>query len=86
MRVLQNDNKKALFYGTTVFQKRNEHNLFKDFEDEIPIYLNSKKIVEVLNGLKLKKGNKFYSQNLLKLYFPLFFGKLKIIDKVKYNI
>ena len=22
----------------------------------------------------------------LKLYFPLFFGKLKIIDKLKYNI
>ena len=49
MKILQNDNKKALFYGTTVFQKRNEHNLFKDFEDEIPIYLNSKKIIEVLN-------------------------------------
>ena len=82
MRVLQNDNKKALFYGTTVFQKRNEHNLLKDFEDEIPIYLNSKKIIEVLNGLKLKKGNKFYSQNLLKCYKNLILHK--IIDKKEY--
>lgn len=82
MRVLQNDNKKALFYGTTVFQKRNEHNLFKDFEDEIPIYLNSKKIVEVLNGLKLKKGNKFYYENLLKCYKNLILHK--IIDKKEY--
>lgn len=79
MKILQNDNKKALFYGTTVFQKRNEHNLFKDFEDEIPIYLNSKKIVEVLNGLKLKKGNKFYYENLLKCYKNLILHK--IIDK-----
>ena len=38
IRILQNDNKKALFYGTTVF-KRNEHDLFRDFEDEIPIYI-----------------------------------------------
>ena len=82
IRILQNDNKKALFYGTTVFQKRNEHDLFRDFEDEIPIYLNSKKIVEVLNGLKLKKGNKFYPQNLLKCYKNLILHK--IIDKKEY--
>ena len=55
MKILQNDNKKILFYGTSVFQKRNEHNLLKDFEDEIPVYLNSKIIVEILNKLKLKK-------------------------------
>lgn len=82
MRILQNDNKKSLFYGTTVFQKRNEHDLFRDFEDEIPIYLNSKKIVEILNGLKLKKGKKFYSQNLQRCYKNLILHK--IIDKKEY--
>ena len=40
------------------------------------------KIVEVLNGLKLKKGNKFYSQNLLKCYKNLILHK--ILDKKEY--
>ena len=64
MKILQNDNKKILFYGTSVFQKRNEHNLLKDFEDEIPVYLNSKIIVEILNKLKLKKEINF----ILKIF------------------
>ena len=68
MRILQNDKKKILFFGTTVYQKRNEHNLLKDFEDEIPVYLHTKKIVKILSKLKLKKGKKFYSDNLLSCY------------------
>ena len=37
LRILQNDNKKILFFGTTMFQKRNVHNILKDFELEIPL-------------------------------------------------
>lgn len=37
-----------------VFQDRNEHDLMKDFEDEIPGYLNNDRIVEILASLELK--------------------------------
>lgn len=36
-----------------VFQDRNEHDLMKDFADEVPMYLNVEKIVELLSQLKL---------------------------------
>ena len=36
------------FCGATVFQNRNEHNLMIDFEQEIPMYLHSEKIVELI--------------------------------------
>jgi hypothetical protein len=42
-----------------VYQDRNEHDLMKDFEDEIPGYLNNEYIVEILGRieLKFKEGN-----------------------------
>ena len=55
LRILQNDNKKILFFGTTMFQKRNVHNILKDFELEIPLYLNCEMILNILLKLKLKK-------------------------------
>ena len=33
-----------LFFGTTMFQKRNLHDLMKDFNEEIPMYINNKLI------------------------------------------
>ncbi len=33
-----------LFHNSTVWQERNEHSLLKDFEDEVPGYLNNSKI------------------------------------------
>ena len=37
-------------------QERNVHNLMRDFEDEVPGYLNNKKIVDELAALNLKAG------------------------------
>lgn len=37
------------FTEATVFQERNEHDLMKDFEDEIECYTQVKKVVEALN-------------------------------------
>lgn len=51
-----------------VFQDRNEHDLMNDFESEVPGYLNNDKIVEILGGLKLKKGEKNVCANLLTCY------------------
>ena len=42
-RILQNDSKDIMFFGTTMKQFRNDHNLLNDFEQEIPMYLEDKK-------------------------------------------
>ena len=84
---MNNDNKKILFFGTTMFQKRNEHNLLKDFEGEIPIYLNSQNILNILNilsKLKLKKGSKYYLENLFKCYKKLIDSKILKKDELNF--
>ncbi len=43
----------VVFHAPEVFQQRNEHNLMKDFEDEVPGYLNNSRLVEILDALKL---------------------------------
>ena len=43
----------VVFHGPEVFQQRNEHNLMKDFQDEVPGYLNNARIAEVLESLSL---------------------------------
>ncbi len=82
LKILKNDDKDILFYGTTMYQKRNYHNLDHDFKDEIYIYLNSKKILDVLTHLKLKKGENNYLENLMICYKSMikkgFFDKLEI--------
>lgn len=45
-----------LFHSATVFQERNEHDLMKDFEDEIPGYLHNARIRTALDALGLPAG------------------------------
>tara|TARA_X000000950_G_scaffold289548_1_gene415434 strand:- start:686 stop:1687 length:1002 start_codon:yes stop_codon:yes gene_type:complete len=71
LNIMQNDNQTALFFGTTMFQNRNIHNLSKDLKDEIPEFKNIHKAYKILKNLKLKKGSKNYSQNLIKSYEAL---------------
>lgn len=42
-----------VFHAPEVFQERNEHNLMKDFEDEVPGYLHNTHIAEALDDLSL---------------------------------
>ncbi len=70
-RILQNDDKDIMFFGTTMKQFRNDHNLLNDFEQEIPMYLKDKKINEIISKLKLKKGEKNYLSNLKTCYNAL---------------
>lgn len=58
----------VLFHESTVWQERNDHNLMKDFEDEIPGYLNNTKIIESLNALDLKSGVENIPENMQKCY------------------
>ncbi len=46
----------VLFHEPTVWQDRNEHNLMKDFEDELPGYLANARIRERLISLDLAPG------------------------------
>lgn len=62
------------FTSPTVTQERNPHNYLKDFEEEILIYLNSEKIIEIAN----EAINSDYSlhENLIKVYGSLIFNKI----------
>ena len=51
-----------------MFQDRNFHDLNKDFDQEVPMYVNNKKMFNILNNTKFKKGEKNYLKNLLKAY------------------
>ncbi len=68
LNILQNNNQTALLFGTTMLQNRNNHNLSNDLRDEMPLYKNVRVAYKILKNLKLKKGSKNYSQNLLKSY------------------
>lgn len=57
-----------LFHDATVWQERNEHNLLKDFEDEIPGYLNNAKICKGLAALDIKGGRENILNDLLTCY------------------
>jgi hypothetical protein len=84
LRIMNNDQKKILFFGTTMTQKRNQHNLMQDFEQEVPMYLNNKKIFVILSKLSLKKGEKNYLINLLKCYKALVEKKFISRKELKY--
>jgi hypothetical protein len=59
------------FGNPCVFQLRNEHDLMKDFEDEVPGYLNNDKIVDALSKLPLKSGDDEILNNLEMCYEKL---------------
>jgi hypothetical protein len=61
----------VVFHGPEVVQQRNEHDLMRDFEDEMPGYLGNKKLVAVLEGLALSKGADAVGANLLSSYEEL---------------
>ncbi|NJO39354.1 MAG: DUF288 domain-containing protein [Cyanobacteria bacterium CRU_2_1] len=61
----------VLFHEPTVFQERNEHNLMRDFEDEISGYLNNRKIADALMELPLRVGEVNISDNLRICYEKL---------------
>ena len=54
-----------------VYQDRNEHDLMKDFEQEIPGYLNNEKIVKILSELELRQGKEEMLKNMIRCYSAL---------------
>jgi hypothetical protein len=61
----------VLFHEATVFQDRNEHNLMRDFSQEVPGYLGNSEIVELIHNLPLKAGVENIPDNLILVYKTL---------------
>jgi hypothetical protein len=57
------------FTNATVFQERNTHELLKDLESEVPVYLLAEKVIDLLNSVTLKDDQEF---NLATIYKTLF--------------
>ncbi len=60
-----------LFGEPTMTQRRNVHNLLRDFSDEVPGYLNNSEICEALAVLPLKPGLDKIAENLKLCYEKL---------------
>lgn len=58
------------FTGATVFQKRNPHNYLKDFESEVPVYLHTEKVVELVT--KAIRPDYSICDNLYESYKALY--------------
>jgi hypothetical protein len=61
----------VLFKSPDMYQDRNEHNLMRDFEDEIPGYRHNRAIQEMLTSLKLSPGVENLGDNLIRCYEEL---------------
>jgi hypothetical protein len=61
----------VLFRSPDVSQERNEHNLMRDFVDEIPGYVHNRAIGERLERLKLAAGPENTADNLIRCYEEL---------------
>jgi hypothetical protein len=83
-RIAWTNNWYILFHEPTVHQERNEHNLMKDFADEIPGYLNNFKICEALSGLDLKSGTDNIPDNMVRCYDKLI--NMELIDKAELKL
>lgn len=60
-----------LFHEPTVWQERNEHNLMKDFAQEVDGYLRNRELCEALASLELEPGVDRIPENLLICYEKL---------------
>lgn len=74
LRICWANDWRLLFHGPTVWQERNEHNLLRDFQDEIPGYLNNTRMCDILTDLEIKGGAKHIAENLLVCYEALISG------------
>lgn len=60
-----------IFTSPTVYQDRNEHDLIRDFEDEVPGYLGNERIRDVLETTEVRGGCRFVLEDMLTLYSAL---------------
>jgi hypothetical protein len=70
-RITAANNWHILFHEPTVRQERNEHNLMRDFADEIPGYLNNEAIRDALERAMVTPGIAEVPENLRRCYRSL---------------
>lgn len=68
----------VMFHQATVHQDRNEHDLMRDFRDEIPGYVNNEVMMHELSRLALLPGTENISANLERCYGKLV--EMKLLD------
>jgi hypothetical protein len=61
----------VLFHASTVRQERNEHDLMRDFAEEVPGYQNNARIMSLLAALPLMPGSEHLQENLRSCYVLL---------------
>ncbi len=74
----------VLFHEPTVEQVRNEHNLLRDFRDEIPGYLNNARIADALDGLEMHAGPENMYSNLMTCYEQLV--RMDLVDGAELSL
>jgi hypothetical protein len=57
VRCLWEEEEFLIYAGPEVWQERNPHDLLRDFDQEVPGYLNNNRIAMLLEGLMLTKGD-----------------------------
>ncbi len=78
-RIFWENNWSLLFHKATVYQKRNDHNILRDFYEEIDGYLHNHLIIEALEKLQLEKGVEHLRDNLKKCYEAII--KMGLVDQ-----
>ena len=68
----------VLFGEPTMRQERNVHDLMRDFADEVPGYLNNRRICEALETLALGGGADVISTNMRLCYEKL--ADMSLVD------
>jgi hypothetical protein len=74
----------VLYHEPTVKQERNEHNLMRDFRDEVPGYLNNAAICEALGKLSLPTGVEKIYDNLRVCYEELV--RMEMVGREELNL
>jgi len=69
------------FMHTTTYTKdRNDHDYIKDFKGELPIFLETNQLIDILDSLSL---NKDPSTSLLKVYKKLVTAGIFVKEEIK---
>ena len=72
---LRSLNLKLGIHGSNVYQIRNEHDLMKDFYDEVPVYTSFNTLITTLDTIDLNTNSKTLMKNI--------YSKLASVDIVK---
>jgi hypothetical protein len=83
-RIASENNWWILFHGPTVVQTRNTHDLMRNFADEVPGYLNNRRIVCSLDALSLHAGRSRLGENLVLCYEALI--KIGVIERAELTL